>query len=286
MASPTDPRRFAGRPASVEREFVRLAYGQLHLRRAVPRVAPAAEKPPVMLFHQSPNSSQVFVEFMAELGADRLVIAPDTPGFGDSDMPADQPDIALYASVMAELVRALGLTRLQLVGYHTGAAIAVELARAHPELVDAVVLVGIPVFNDEEQAQFRAVPWPLPRSADGSHLVSEWCRSMQWRGPGQSEDSAVRTFNEKLGAGQTAWWGAHAAIHYDPLRALQQLRAPVLFIRPRDDLWETSLRALRVLGDAPRIDLADFGFGVFEVIPERLARTIRAFLDERSVVPP
>ena len=285
MAHPTDRRRFAGRPARVQREFVQLGYGQLHLRRATPRMPITQQKPPVMLFHQSPNSSQVFVEFMAELGADRVVIAPDTPGFGDSDLPADQPDIGFYAGVMAELACSLSYTKVQLVGYHTGAAIAIELAKEHPDLVDAVVLVGIPVFNEQEQARFRAVPWPLPRSADGSHLSAEWTRSMQWRGPGQSEESVLRTFNEKLGAGLTAWWGAHAAIHYDTLRALQRMRAPVLFIRPQDDLWESSLRALPALPGTARIDLADFGFGVFEVIPERLARTIREFFDERRLVP-
>ncbi|MBU6377704.1 MAG: alpha/beta hydrolase [Gammaproteobacteria bacterium] len=282
MANPTDRRRFMGRPASVERQFVRLNYGQLHFRRAEPRAAAELSKPPVILFHQSPNSSQVFVEFMAELGADRLVIAPDTPGFGDSDLPAEQPDIAFYAKVMAELVAALGFTKVQLVGYHTGAAIAIELARTYPDLVRALVLVGIPVFNETEQAAFRAIPWPTPRTEDGSHLATEWSRSMQWRGPGQTEDSVVRTFNEKLGAGQTAWWGAHAAIHYDTLSGLKALRVPVLFIRPRDDLWETSLRALPALGDAQRIDLPDFGFGLFEVVPELIAGTIRVFLDENT----
>lgn len=286
MANPNDPQRFMTRPAYVEREFVRLEFGQLHLRRANPRAAVTTKKPPVFLFHQSPNSSQTFVELMAELAADREVVAPDTPGFGDSDLPAAQPDIGFYASVMAELASKLGHERVQLVGYHTGAAIAIELAKAHPALVDALVLVGIPVFNEEEQARFRALPWPSPRSEDGSHLVAEWNRSMQWRGPGQSMDSVIRTFNEKLGAGQTAWWGAHAAIHYDTLQALQTVRAPILFIRPRDDLWDVSLRALAVLGSAPRIDLGDFGFGLFEVIPERIAQTLRAFLDERKIVRP
>ncbi len=286
VADPADLRRFEGRPADVEREFVRVGYGQLHLRRATPRAGVGRGELPVLLFHQSPNSSQVFVEFMAELGADRVVVAPDTPGFGESDLPARQPDIAFYANAMAELADALGFERVQLVGYHTGAAIAIELARARPELVDALVLVGIPAFNEEEQAEFRAKPWPLPRAEDGSHVQEEWDRSTQWRGPGQSEESVVRTFNEKLGAGQTAWWGAHAAIHYDTLAMLPEVEAPILFIRPQDDLWETSLRALPALGDSPRIDLPDYGFGLFEVIPGRLASTVRAFLDERKVSPP
>lgn len=279
MANPTDRRRFSGRPTSVERQFVRVGYGQLHLRRAEPRAPTSETKPPVLLLHQSPNSSQVFVEFMAELGADRVVIAPDTPGFGDSDVPSEQPDIAFYATVMAELVTTLGFSKVQIVGYHTGAAIAIELAKAHPDLVSALVLVGIPVFNETEQARFRAIPWPTPRAEDGLHLIAEWSRSMQWRGPGQSEDSVVRTFNEKLGAGQTAWWGAFAAIHYDTLAALQGVRAPILFIRPRDDLWDISLRALPALKGAPQIDMPDFGFGLFEVIPELMAEKIRTFFD-------
>lgn len=285
-ADPADARRFEGRPATVEREFVRVGYGQLHLRRATPRAGVGRGGLPVLLFHQSPNSSQVFVEFMAELGADRVVVAPDTPGYGESDLPARQPDIAFYASAMAELADALGFEKVQLVGYHTGAAIAIELARTRPELVDALVLVGIPAFNEEEQEEFRERPWPLPRAEDGSHVQEEWARSMQWRGPGQSEESVVRTFNEKLGAGETAWWGAHAAIHYDTLAMLPKVEAPILFIRPEDDLWEISLRALPALGDSPRIDLPDHGFGLFEVIPKPLAATIRAFLDDRKVTPP
>lgn len=286
MAEPADPARFASRPAAVEREFVRVGYGQLHLRRTVPVTRPASGPTPVMLFHQSPNSSQVFVEFMAELGADRQVFAPDTPGFGNSDLPSRQPAIADYARAMSELADALGLHRVQVIGYHTGAAIAIELARTRPELVAGLVLVGIPVFEAEEQAAFRAQPWPLPRSADGSHVQEEWQRSMHWRGPGQSEDSVARTFNAKMTAGQTAWWGAHAAIHYDTRAALSEITAPVLFIRPRDDLWESSLRALPALGDAPRIDLPEQGFGLFESMPERLAETVRAFFDEGRVQAP
>jgi hypothetical protein len=57
----------------------------------------------------------------------------------------------------------------------------------------------------------------------------------------------------------------------------------MLFIRSHDDVWETSMRAIPVLGSAPRIDLPNFGFGLFEFIPECIARTIRLFLGERRV---
>lgn len=285
-AAPADTARFASRPAAVERDFVQVSYGQIHLRRSVSADDTVSRKTPVMLFHQSPNSSQVFVEFMAELGADRAVFTPDTPGFGNSDLPSRQPTVTDYALAMSELADALGLQRVQLVGYHTGAAIAIELARKRPELVTALVLVGIPVFELEEQAAFRAQPWPTPRAADGSHVQEEWQRSMLWRGPGQSEDSVARTFTAKMAAGQTAWWGAHAAIHYETRAALSEITAPVLFIRPRDDLWESSLRALPALGDAPRIDLPEHGFGLFETIPERLAETVRVFFDDGGVQVP
>ena len=285
-AEPTDTQRFSGRPAQIERDFARVGYGQLHLRRSVANRELDPAKPPVLLLHQSPNNSKVYVEFMAELGADRPVLAPDTPGFGNSDLPAQQPDIGFYATAMIELIEASGFTRMDIVGYHTGAATALEIAQRRPELVRKLILVGLPAFNADEQAAFRAMPWPKPRKPDGSHLMDEWARSFQWKGPGQSDEQVLNSFIAKLSAGDTAWWGAHAALHYDTIAALRAVRHPKLFIRPKDDLWESSLRTLDALGDTPRIDVPDYGFGIWEVIPERMARTVRAWLDDGAVVQP
>jgi pimeloyl-ACP methyl ester carboxylesterase len=275
-AGPADRLRFEDRPADVTRAFADTPYLQIHFRRA----GDATDHAPVVLFHQSPNSSQVFVEFMAELGADRAVYAPDTPGFGESDRPREVPEIADYAAALVAFLDAENIGRADMLGYHTGAAIAIEIARRYPDRVRRLVLVGIPAFTPEEAAQFEAQPWPKPFDDDGDAVAASWRSSLEWRGEGQSDASVRRWFDQKTANGPFAWWGARAALRYPTREALRAVEAPVLFVRPRDDLWESSLRVLPELHDSQRLDLPQYGFGLFEAAPAYLASEVRRFLDE------
>ena len=103
-----------------------------------------------------PSSGVVFERFMKVAGRDRIVMAPDTPGFGMSDTPARTPGISDYARVMGELADALKITEFDVVGIHTGSAIAAELALQRPQQVQHIIMVAAPVFYAEELAQFRA----------------------------------------------------------------------------------------------------------------------------------
>ncbi len=275
LAEPADRSRFEDRPAEVTRDFADTPGGQIHFRRA----GDASEHPPVVLFHQSPNSSQVFVEFMAELGVDRAVFAPDTPGFGESDRPSDIPEIADYAAALAVFLDAENIGRADLLGYHTGAAIAIEIARRHPERVRRLILVGIPAFTPEEAAAFEAQPWPKPFDNEGKAVAESWRSSLQWRGKGQSDASVRRWFDQKTANGPFAWWGARSALRYPTREALSEIDAPILFVRPRDDLWESSLRVLPELTNSQRLDLPQYGFGLFEAAPAYMASEVRSFLD-------
>ena len=276
-AEPADPSRFAERPAEVTRGFVTVAGRQLHYRRA----GAQSEHPPLVLFHQSPASSHVYVEFMAEMGADRAVYAPDTPGFGESDMPESPPEIEDYARAFAGFLDAMNLGRVDLVGYHTGAASAIELARRHPHRVRRLILVGIPAFTPEEAAAFEAEPWPQPFDEDGEAVAASWRSTRDWWSrKGGSEAMIRRSFDQKIANGPNAWWGARAALRYRTIDALREVKAPILFIRPQDDLWESSLRVLPAIPDAERLDLPQHGFGMWERAPEEMAEHIRAFLND------
>ena len=278
FAQPADTARFADRPAEVSRHFAYVGEAQMHFRRA----GMQADKTPLVLFHQSPSSSMVFVEYMAEMGADRMVYAPDTPGFGNSDLPTEPPLVEDYATAMIAFLDASNLAQVDLLGYHTGAAIAIELASRHPERVRKLIIVGLPAFTPEESAAFEAQPWPQPFDAEGEAVAASW-RSTQkwWLEAGHTEAATRRSFDQKIANGPTAWWGARAALRYRTREALAKIEAPVLFVRPKDDLWESSLRALpelEALG-AQRIDLPQFGFGLFEMAPEDMAAMTRSFLD-------
>jgi pimeloyl-ACP methyl ester carboxylesterase len=206
------------------------------------------------------------------------VYAPDTPGFGDSDAPASQPSVADYAGAMLDFIEQMRFRKIDLLGYHTGSLIAAEIALAKPDLVRKLVMVAVPVLEDAERAAFKKSPWPMPVAEDGSHLQKEWDHSQKWRGPGVTLEMLAASFAEKLRNGPRAWWGANAVMEYSARERLSQIKQPTLVLRPKDDLWEATLRAKSILRNAQYKDLPDYGHGLFNVAPQVVAGQISEFL--------
>src|ERR1700675_2077226 len=129
--------RGATMPASLpttERQFIKTPSGVIH-------IAAAGEGFPVLLLHQTPRSWDEYREVLPLLGRHFRAIAMDTVGFGDSSaLPAGEDSIEAWAAAALDLAVQLGLERLAVVGHHTGAAIAVEMAAAAPERIAALVL--------------------------------------------------------------------------------------------------------------------------------------------------
>ena len=129
------------------------SYGQIHIREARPSQASGVA---LLCFHMSPTSGRIYENFIAEMGRDRLCLAPDTPGFGASDPPPEPPAIDGYAHCFAKLLDSYQLQTVDLMGYHTGSKIAVELAFREPQRVRRVVLVSASVYTPTELRQARA----------------------------------------------------------------------------------------------------------------------------------
>ena len=157
---------------AITRHFIDINGRQVHYRRA-------GSGPALLLIHQSPQNSRMWLEMMARYAPHFTVIAPDTPGFGYSDpLPADGPrDMAAFGHATWELVQALGLERVAVFGMHTGGLVATWLAWAHPETVSALVVDGYAAFTPEESALYGdAYLPPFVPQWDGSHLRWLWCR--------------------------------------------------------------------------------------------------------------
>ena len=155
----------------IRRGFVTVGDRQVHYRRA-------GEGDPVVLVHESPLSSRSLVDLVAKLSARFCVLALDSPGYGSSDALAlEQPEIPDYADAMAETLSALGIERCGVFGAHTGAQIALELARRHPERVTTAVLDGLLVIDDDERRELLANYLPaFAPQIDGGHLLALWTR--------------------------------------------------------------------------------------------------------------
>ncbi len=135
--------------------------------------------PAVMVIHGSPQSSRAVEAVCQAIAARGLTaIAPDTPGAGRSDpLHLNHPDSADYARALYRLVETLGLSRVGLYGFHTGAATVATFAALFPNITAATVCDGLPAWTEVERAQCLAdyLP-PFEPAWDGSHMAWLWAR--------------------------------------------------------------------------------------------------------------
>jgi pimeloyl-ACP methyl ester carboxylesterase len=206
----------------MSRNLCESALGQVHYLDVGPR-----DGLPIVLLHQTPRSIDEFAEVIPLISASRRVIAVDTPGYGCSDRPATQPTIADYADAVVAVLDAAGCDRIQVVGHHTGAVIAVELAAAHPPRVAGIGLSG-PVYVDEAARQALAAhfaQWHV--TPDGSHLADKWAKFLGW-----VPDPALvqRLVVDLFYAGETSEFGHFAVAAYRMEERLRHVRCPGLLI--------------------------------------------------------
>lgn len=261
----------------LKRAYGEHANGQMHYRIAQPE---RAEHSPLISLHMSPSSGRIYDALLRDMGRDRIAIAPDTPGFGESDPPANPPEIADFARANFGLLDQLGIAGpVDVMGYHTGSLTAMEMARQQPERVRRLVLVSAAMFTPEEFAQMKVEFAPRPLHEDGQHLVDLWLELRHWRDPAQSLEDTQWNFAEHLRGGQTAWWGHHAAFNYPRGDVLPTLSLPILILNPEDDLYDYTLRAAPLLQNGRVHDLPGWSHGFLDIHTAEVAALLRGFLD-------
>jgi pimeloyl-ACP methyl ester carboxylesterase len=107
------------------------------------REAGAADAPVVVLLHGFPTSSNMFRHLIPSLATRYRVIAPDYPGFGQSDVP-DRAQFAYtfahYAAITRTLLNRLNAQRYALYIMDYGSPVGLRLALAEPNKVSALVV--------------------------------------------------------------------------------------------------------------------------------------------------
>lgn len=265
----------------VTRTFVDGPFGQLHSRVSQPDSITGV---PVVCLHMSPKSGKSYRDVLPYLAADRVALAPDYPGHGESELPPAEPAVSLedFAACAWAVVDALAGTPAHVLGYHTGSMVAVEMAMQRPADVISVTSISAPVFTDEEQASLNKDYSPIPIDEEGTRFRIMWERVLQHRGPGMTLQMAADSFAENLRAGDDYEWGHRAAFAYAATynRNLKEIDKPVLVLNPNDDCHEQSLRSDAMLKNGRRIELPDWGHGFLSAFPAEAARIILDFLEE------
>jgi len=262
---------------NLRRAYFECRYGQLHVRTAFPSTGGFDERTPLVCLHEHPRSSRSFAALLTEIGSDRSAYACDTPGCGESDPPPAPPTIADYAVAIGDFFDALRLREADVLGVGMGAAIATELAIARPRGVRSLVLAAVPLGAAAGPRDPQ--PQPVPPAADGSHLLSEWRRSIAARGTGESLAALATGFAEELRNGSAVASGQRAIAAWPAATRLPLVAQRTLLLRPRDPGAESAAQAQRLLRSATVEELSDLGPGYLADAPGAIAARLRRFLD-------
>jgi pimeloyl-ACP methyl ester carboxylesterase len=107
------------------------------------REAGPADAPVLLLLHGFPTSSHMFRNLIPLLADRYRVIAPDYPGYGQSDAP-DRAEFAYtfahFTDIVDQLAVALGATQYSMYVMDYGAPIGYRLALKHPERVQTLIV--------------------------------------------------------------------------------------------------------------------------------------------------
>jgi len=106
------------------------------------RAAGDATAPVVLLLHGFPASSFMFRDLVPRLATDYRVVAPDLPGFGFTEVPAERRYVYSFDALAITIERfaeALHLDRYAIYVFDYGAPVGFRLAMAHPDRVTAIV---------------------------------------------------------------------------------------------------------------------------------------------------
>jgi len=127
---------------------------------------------PLLHIHGSAFGYRNFEQLTPLMTPHFEVIDFDLPGYGESRGGPSRPEMSDLADLVAELIVALGYSRMHIHGTSFGAVIAMSLAARHPQLVDRLVLSCFLARYDNAARMMRAT-WKRCAAESGMAAVAD-----------------------------------------------------------------------------------------------------------------
>jgi pimeloyl-ACP methyl ester carboxylesterase len=214
--------------------------------------------PPVVLLHGAMSSIQPdFARMIPVLARTRQVIAVEQQGHGhtaDVDRPLSNEQMA---DDTAELLRHLGISNTDLVGYSMGGAVALMVARRHPDLARKVVFFGGAAFGPQGlyPELFQAEESMGPEALEGT----PWQQAYARMAPDPDAWPALVNKIKEMDLGWTGWADEDVAA----------VKAPVMLVIGDSDIVrpEHAAEMFRLLGGGVPGDLVGLPRSRLAILP-------------------
>lgn len=250
---------------------------------------------PLVLIHGFLTSHLVFDDVLDDLARGFHVIAPDLPGFGQSEKPSPGRyayGVETFAEAIADLIAAYGVGRASVVGHDLGGAIGITLAAHYAELVTRLVVVGTLCYPHPPSRKLRRPLWPMlggvmfkqlfGRRSFRSYFKDE-VFSGDFHRPFDRIDRFYDDFNTPS-ARESAYAVLRAMLDTRPIVArVSRVRQPTLVTWGRDDRIYPAAHALKLAREVPdaRLELFDAGHSPQEERPAEFVNVVREFFEGR-----
>jgi pimeloyl-ACP methyl ester carboxylesterase len=201
----------------------------------------AGSGPAVALVHAGITDCRMWDAQFAAFAEHCRVVRYDQRGFGRSAMPTGP--YALRDDLRG-LLNALGIERATLIGTSMGGGVALDCALDHPDLAEALVLVGSGLGGSEPSAYLRE-QWRLIGEAlerDGIDAANELELRLWVDGQGRTPDQVDPTMRERVRELHRAVLAREA--ENDELGQPQRLDPPAI-----GRLGEVKVPTLVIVGD-------------------------------------
>jgi pimeloyl-ACP methyl ester carboxylesterase len=157
------PRRVAQPDSANSDATPNLKIMMLHGDRVAYRDEGAGEV--LLLIHGIGGSSNSWSGVIPLLAKKYRVIAPDLLGHGESDKPRGDYSVGAFAVLLRDLLDALDIPRVTVVGHSLGGGIAMQFAHQHRQYCERIVLISSGGFGGDVGRVLRLLSLP------GSELV-------------------------------------------------------------------------------------------------------------------
>jgi pimeloyl-ACP methyl ester carboxylesterase len=272
-------------------------------RKIFYREAGRVDAPTLLLLHGFPSASHMFRDLMPLLGDRFHLVAPDLPGFGQSDMPS-RNDFKYTFDNLAEAIgrftEVIALKRFAIYLFDYGAPVGLRIALKHPERITAIISQNGNAYEEGLSQGWNPIQkyWKEPtaenRAALRAFLAPEATKWQYLHGvedatlvaPEAYElDSALlaRPGNDEIQLDLFLDYAGNVALYPKFQEYFRTERPPTLAVWGKNDPFFLPPGAEAFKRDNPdaEIRLYDTGHFALETHDQEIAATIRDFLNRK-----